>query len=227
MKHINHIFFDLDHTLWDFETNSDIAFQTIFKKHRVNASLEKFLNYYRGINQYYWKLYREERVSKADLRYGRLKDTFNKINVGVDDDLIENLATDYIDVLPNSNLLFEGAHEILEHLQLNYQLHIITNGFNEVQYKKMEKSDLTKYFDTIITSEDAGVKKPNPIIFQYALAQTNAAPKESIMIGDNWEADIMGAKSAGLDVIYCNFNNDSVSENIKSVEHLSEIKRYL
>ncbi len=224
---INHIFFDLDHTLWDFETNSDIAFKTIFQKHKVNASLEKFLNYYRGINQYYWKLYREERVSKADLRYGRLKDTFNKINVAVDDCLIENLASDYIDVLPNSNLLFEGAHDILQHLQHNYQLHIITNGFNEVQYKKIEKSDLTKYFSTIITSEDAGVKKPNPIIFQYALAQTNAAPKESIMIGDNWEADIMGAKKAGLDVIYCNFNNDSVSENIKSVENLSEIKRYL
>jgi len=224
---INHIFFDLDHTLWDFETNSDIAFETIFKKHQVNASLEKFLNYYRSINQYYWKLYREERVSKADLRYGRLKDTFNKINVAVNDDLIENLATDYIDVLPNSNLLFEGAHDILQHLQPNYQLHIITNGFNEVQYKKMEKSDLTKYFSTIITSEDAGVKKPNPIIFQYALTQTNAVPKESIMIGDNWEADIMGAKNAGLDVIYCNFNKDSVSENIKSVENLSEIKRYL
>ena len=224
---INHIFFDLDHTLWDFETNSDIAFKTIFEKHKVKADLDKFLNYYRDINQKYWKLYRDERVSKEDLRYGRLKDTFNKIKFSAGNDLIHDLSVDYIDVLPNSNLLFEGAHEILDHLQPNYQLHIITNGFNEVQYKKMERSDLTKYFSTIITSEDAGVKKPNPIIFQYALDQTNAASKESIMIGDNWEADIMGAKNAGLDVIYCNFNNDSVSESIKSVENLSEIKRYL
>jgi len=224
---INHIFFDLDHTLWDFETNSDIAFETIFRAHKVNVSLELFLNYYRDINQKYWKLYREDNVSKEDLRYGRLKDTFHKINYKANDDLIENLAVDYIDVLPNSNLLFEGAHEILKHLQLNYQLHIITNGFNEVQYLKMEKSDLTKYFKTIITSEDAGVKKPNPIIFEYALDQAKAISSESIMIGDNWEADIMGAKNAGLDVIYCNFNQESVSSTIKSVKNLIELKQYL
>jgi len=227
MNHINHIFFDLDHTLWDFETNSDIAFETIFKEHKVSISLEKFLYYYRDINQKYWKLYREEKVSKEDLRFGRLKDTFNKINYKVNDDLIENLAVDYIDVLPNSNLLFEGAHEILTHLQLNYELHIITNGFNEVQYLKMEKSDLTKYFKTIITSEDAGVKKPNPIIFEYALTQAKAISSESIMIGDNWEADIMGAKNAGLDVIYCNFNQELVSSTIKSVKNLIELKQYL
>ena len=123
--------------------------------------------------------------------------------------------------------MFDGAHEILAHLQSNYQLHIITNGFNEVQYLKMEKSDLTKYFKTIITSEDAGVKKPNPIIFEYALAQADANSHESIMIGDNWEADIMGAKNAGLDVIYCNFNQESVSSTIKSVKNLIELKQYL
>lgn len=224
---INHIFFDLDHTLWDFETNSDIAFKTIFNQHKVNVNLDKFLNYYRGINEYYWKMYREERVSKEDLRYGRLRDTFNKINVKIEDEVINNLSVDYINVLPNSNLLFDGAHDILAHLQPNYELHIITNGFNEVQYKKMDKSDLTKYFKTIITSEDAGVKKPNPIIFKYALEQTKALSNESIMIGDNWEADIMGAKNAGLDVIYCNFNNQPVSSNIKSVKNLIEIKQYL
>lgn len=227
MKHINHIFFDLDHTLWDFETNSDIAFQTIFNKNNVHVNIEKFLNYYRGINQKYWKLYREEKVTKEYLRYGRLKDTFDTINFKVEDEVINNLAIDYIDVLPNSNLLFEGAHEILAHLQPLYELHIITNGFNEVQYKKMQQSDLTKYFKTIITSEDAGVKKPNPIIFKYALEQANAIPSKSIMIGDNWEADIMGAKNAGLDVIYCNFNKESVSESIKSVNNLIEIKKYL
>mgnify|MGYP001030615699 CR=1 FL=1 len=91
----------------------------------------------------------------------------------------------------------------------------------------MEKSDLTKYFKTIITSEDAGVKKPNPIIFEYALKKTKALANESIMIGDNWEADIMGAKDAGLDVIFCNFNKESVSANIKSVKNLIEIKQYL
>ncbi|SNR45761.1 putative hydrolase of the HAD superfamily [Lutibacter agarilyticus] len=224
---INHIFFDLDHTLWDFETNSDIAFRTIFNKNNVHVNIDKFLNYYRNINQKYWKLYREERVSKEALRFGRLKDTFDKINFKIKDEVINNLAVDYIEVLPDSNLLFDGAHDILAHLFPNYELHIITNGFNEVQYKKIEKSDLTKYFKTIITSEDVGVKKPNPIIFEYALEKTNAKSTESVMIGDNWEADIMGAKNAGFDVIYCNFNNESVSESIKSVSNLIEIKNYL
>lgn len=227
MKHIKHIFFDLDHTLWDFETNSNIAFETIFKKHKVKVELQKFLNYYRGINEDYWKLYRDEKISKEELRLGRLKDTFVKLNHKVDIQLIEDLSIGYIDVLPNNNQLFEGTHEILEHLYVNYKLHIITNGFNEVQSKKIKNSGLTKYFDKIITSEDAGVKKPNRVIFEYALDLTNAVSEESVMIGDNWEADIMGAKDAGLDVIFCNFNEQPVSENIKSVTNLVEIKRYL
>ena len=227
MKHIKHIFFDLDHTLWDFETNSNIAFETIFKKHKVKVELQKFLNYYRGINEDYWKLYRDEKISKEELRLGRLKDTFVKLNHKVDIQLIEDLSIGYIDVLPNNNQLFEGTHEILEHLYVNYKLHIITNGFNEVQSKKIKNSGLNKYFDKIITSEDAGVKKPNRVIFEYALDLTNAVSEESVMIGDNWEADIMGAKDAGLDVIFCNFNEQPVSENIKSVTNLVEIKRYL
>lgn len=224
---IKHIFFDLDHTLWDFETNSDIAFEAIFKKHQVNVNIEKFLNYYRSINENYWKLYREEKISKEELRYGRLKDAFSIINYKATDDLINLLAVDYIEVLPNNNQLFEGAHEILNHLKPNYNLHIITNGFNEVQTKKLENSGLKGYFDKIITSEDAGVKKPNPIIFKYALEKTKALINESIMIGDNWEADIMGAKNIGFDVIFCNYNSKPVSESIKSVTKLSELKKYL
>jgi len=224
---IKHIFFDLDHTLWDFETNSDIAFTTIFKKHNVTIDLQKFLNYYRAINQNYWKLYRDEKITKEELRVGRLRDTFVKIKHKFDFELINNLSIDYIAVLPNNNQLFEGTHEILTHLQLNYKLHIITNGFNEVQYKKIENSGLSKYFDKIITSEDAGVKKPNPIIFKYALQIANALPNESIMIGDNWEADIMGAIQHGMDAIYFNSEKNSVGANIKNVHHLLEIKNYL
>ena len=224
---IKHIFFDLDHTLWDFEANSDIAFETIFKKYNVNVSLEKFLNYYRGINENYWKLYRDEKITKEELRYGRLKDAFKIIKYSANDDLINNLADDYIGFLPNSNKLFDGTHEILAYLQPNYKMHIITNGFTDVQYKKMENSGLNTYFDRIITSEEVGVKKPNPIIFQYALEQANATTQESIMIGDNWEADIMGAKNAGLDVIFCNFNAKPVSESIKSISNLFELKLFL
>jgi len=224
---INHIFFDLDHTLWDFETNSNIAFETIFKKYDVGIDLQKFLSYYRGINQNYWRLYRNDKITKEELRVGRLRDTFVKIKHSFDNQLIDNLSIDYIEVLPINNQLFEGAHEILEHLQPKYKLHIITNGFNEVQYKKLDNSGLSKYFDKIITSEDAGVKKPNPIIFKYALQQAQATSKESMMIGDNWEADIMGAIDNGLDAIYFNYEKQSVGENIKSVHQLIELKKYL
>jgi putative hydrolase of the HAD superfamily len=224
---IKHIFFDLDHTLWDFETNSDFAFKTIFKKHKVPVSLDKFLNYYRGINQEYWKLYREDKITKDALRIGRLKDTFTKINVKVSDKLIDDLSVDYIEVLPNYNELFEGALEILDYLKPKYEMHIITNGFNEVQYKKLENSGLSPYFDQIITSEDAGVKKPNPIIFNYALNKAAATSKESIMIGDNYEADVMGAIDNGIDAIYFNVKKEPVSHTIKSINTLLELKKYL
>ena len=227
MNNINHIFFDLDHTLWDFETNSDLAFKSIFQKHKLNIDFQKFANYYRPINQKYWKMYREERVSKEDLRYGRLKETFTKIKFEVSNQTINSLAIDYIDHLPLNNYLFDGTLEILDYLMPNYSMHIITNGFNEVQHEKIKKSGLQKYFSKIITSEEVGVKKPNPIIFNQALKIANAQSKESIMIGDNWEADIMGAKNVGLDVIFCNFSNHPVSENIKSVNNLYEIKKYL
>ena len=224
---IKHIFFDLDHTLWDFETNSDLAFKAIFKKHNVQVDLLKFLNYYRAINENYWKLYREEKVTKEQLRIGRLKDAFEIIKFKSSTELLEVLADDYIAYLPENNYLFEGTHEILAHLKPNFNLHIITNGFSEVQGKKMKNSGLDTYFDKIITSEQVGVKKPNPLIFEFALKEANALASESIMIGDNWEADIMGAQNAGLDVIYCNFDSKPVSEHIKSITNLSELKRYL
>ncbi len=227
MQHIKHIFFDLDHTLWDFETNSEIAFKTIFNRHDIGVDIDNFFNYYKDINQQYWKLYREEKVSKDQLRYGRLKDTFVKINTSVSDTLIDKLAIDYIEVLPLNNYLFDGAFEILDYLFPKYQLHIITNGFNEAQYNKIENSGLNKYFDKIITSEDVGVKKPNPLIFTKALEMVKTNSSESIMIGDNWEADIMGAKNMGFDVIFCNFNKQPVSGSIKSVSNLLEIKHYL
>ena len=227
MNSIKHILFDLDHTLWDFETNSNIAFKTIFKQHNLRFDFQKFLNYYKGINEKYWKLYREEKITKDELRYGRLKDAFVKINYDVEDDLIDKLAIDYIEVLPKNNQLFDGTHEILEYLKPNYKLHIITNGFNEVQYKKINNSGLNSYFDKIITSEEAGVKKPNPLIFKYALDTINATAKETIVIGDNWEADVMGAINNGIDAIYFNYYKKSVAENIKSVHYLLEIKQYL
>lgn len=227
MKDIKHIFFDLDHTLWDFEINSNIAFRTIFNNYKLNVNTEKFLNYYSIINRKYWKLFREDSITKDELRYRRLKETFDTINIVVPDAIINKLSLDYIRVLPMNNFLVDGTIELLNYLQPKYKLHIITNGFTEVQHRKIKNSNLSEYFYEIITSERAGAKKPDPKIFKYALEIAGATPTESLMIGDNWEADIMGAKNMKLSAIYCNFNREPVSERIRTVPNLLDLKKYL
>ncbi|QTD36955.1 HAD-IA family hydrolase [Polaribacter batillariae] len=168
MKQIEHVFFDLDHTLWDFDKNSNLTFQKVFE--------------------------------------------INKIQVNI---------TDF-------NHLLDGAFELLDYLQGKYQLHIITNGFQEVQSKKMINSKIDHYFDKIITSESVGVKKPNPKVFKYALEYANADIEKSIMIGDNLEADVEGALNIGLKAIHCNFNNSSITNpKISTVTSLLELKQYL
>jgi len=225
---VAHIFFDLDHTLWDFEKNSNLAFQKIFSEHRIGVELSDFLEMYRPINKRYWELYQENKVLKKDLKYYRLKDTFDALNHSVSDNLIETIAIKYIDYLPHFNHLFTGATALLEYLKSKYQLHIITNGFEEVQLLKMEKSGLLHYFNQIITSESVGVKKPNPKVFYHALYLANATVENSIMIGDNLEADIQGALNIGLKAIHCNFTKEIVhTQNIISVNSLLEIKEYL
>ena len=123
--------------------------------------------------------------------------------------------------------MFDGTVELLNYLQPKYQLHIITNGFEEAQHKKMASSNIHHYFKTVTNAESAGVKKPNPIIFDYALKLANAQSKESLMIGDNYEADIEGALNVGYDAIFFNYRNDNVTDDIKQIKHLSELKLYL
>ena len=224
---IKHIFFDLDHTLWDFEKNSALAFQQIFKEQQIELNFEEFLEVYKPINFDYWRLYREEKISKEKLRYGRLKDTFDKLNYTISDDLINIISVDYISYLPNYNYLFEGTLELLEYLKDNYHLHIITNGFEEVQDLKLEKSGIKKYFNQIITSESVGVKKPNPKVFEYALLKANAMKENSIMIGDSLEADVYGALDFGIDAIYFNPEEKLNSLDLKTVNSLLEIKNII
>ena len=224
---IEHVFFDLDHTLWDFETNSAKTFQFIFNENKIAVELSEFLKYYIPINHKYWKLYREEQISKPKLRYGRLKETFDALEYTISDVMIHHLSEVYIDNLPNSNTLFEGAIEVLNYLSQKYQLHIITNGFEEVQLKKMRNSEIFHFFDQIITSESVGVKKPNPKIFHHALALANAKLEESIMIGDSLEADILGAQQIGLKTIFFDIHNTAFTNDTLYVNNLLEIKQYL
>lgn len=225
---IEHVFFDLDHTLWDFEKNSAKAFEYIFKKREVNLDLEAFLEVYIPINLKYWRLFRNEQVTKSELRYKRLKEAFDILNYNANDELIDILSEDYINTLSNYNYLFDGAVEILEYLQPKYKLHIITNGFETVQYKKMKNSNLIEFFETITTSECVGVKKPNPLIFEQALKVSNAKPENSIMVGDSLEADINGAKNVGMTPVFFNPDQNEIDKTkIKIINSLTELKQFL
>jgi len=224
---IDHVFFDLDHTLWDFEKNSALAIETIFNKHTINVDLQLFLFHYVPINIKYWEWYRVDKITQLELRLGRLKDTFQLVNYEIDDDKIIFLSEEYIEYLPKFNHLFDGAIEILDYLKPKYNLHIITNGFQEIQDNKLKNSNIDHYFTTITNSEMAGVKKPNPLIFEYAVKEAKASRSNSIMIGDCIDADVNGALNFGMDAILINIDKSKSYDNIKQVSHLLELKKHL
>ena len=224
MKHkIKDIFFDLDHTLWDFDKNSALTYQIVFKKLELDVDLSEFLTFYEAINLQLWRLFREDKISKEELRYKRLKDTFLAINKDVSDILIDQIADDYILHLGKQTHLFEGAIKTLEYLKKYYNLHIITNGFAEVQDNKLKNSKLEGYFEVIVNSETAGVKKPNPIIFEKALALANVKKENSLMIGDSYEADVLGALNFGMDAICFNYHKEKLPVTIKVINKLEEL----
>jgi len=227
IKNITDVFFDLDHTLWDFDKNSALTFKKIFQINNIDIPVDLFLEEYMPINLKYWKLYREEKVTKDALRFGRLNEAFIAVNVSVEMKLIHKLSNDYIEHLSNFNHLFDHTFEILDYLKTRYKLHIITNGFDEVQYQKLSKSNILHYFDTITNSEMAGVKKPNPKIFNHALEKANTNAERSIMIGDSLEADVLGAKRIGMEAIFFDVNNNVLEEDIKQVNNLVSLKHYL
>ncbi|MBD0830710.1 YjjG family noncanonical pyrimidine nucleotidase [Aestuariibaculum sediminum] len=226
-NNITDIFFDLDHTLWDFDRNSELAFEKILTLNGIDVNLKEFLRHYKAINLQYWKLYRDEKVDKALMRFGRLNDTFTALNMQLQTEIIHKLSDDYITYLTDHNYLFDYTIEVLEYLSPRYNLHILSNGFEEVQTKKLKKSNIHHYFKTITNGESVGVKKPNPKIFHYALQQANTKVENSVMIGDGFEADILGALNIGMDVIYFNEFNKTVDMNIKHVNNLKDLLQYL
>ena len=227
MKKYTHLFFDLDHTLWDFEKNSALTFELLFEKHGLDIEIFRFLRFYRPINFGFWKLYREGKVSKDELRYQRLKQSFDAYGIAIDDQIINRLSNDYIRYLSTFVHVVPGTFQLLDYLRVKYRMHIITNGFSEVQQRKMVNSKIRGYFEVVVNSEMAGVKKPNPKIFNLALERAKVAPQNAIMIGDNLEADVIGALKVGLSAIHFNSNNETPHDHAPIVNDLDEIKRYL
>ncbi len=224
---IKHIFFDLDHTLWDFDRNSKLAFQALFHKYRIDLDLTDFLTIYEPINYAYWAKFRVEAVSKIELRRGRLSDSFAQFQLSFSDSELDAMAETYIEELPKNNFLFDGVIQTLEELQPKYRLHIITNGFHGVQHNKLHKSGLIDYFNSVTTSEEVGLKKPNPVIFQKALQKAQAEPQESLMVGDTFEADILGAEAIGMHTLFYNYWSVEVPAEYSIISNIREIKLHL
>lgn len=224
---ITDVFFDLDHTLWDFEKNSELTYKKIFSENKLEIDLVDFFKLYVPYNIELWKLYQEDKISKEDLRYKRLKTIFDQLNIKVNEEMINKLSDDYIENLATFNHLFVDTIEILDYLKPNYKLHIITNGFAEVQLKKLKNSKIDHYFQVIMDSETAGVKKPNAIIFEKALEQANTKPEVSVMIGDSYEADILGAKNIGMHTLFYTSKEDYIKVKSHKINKLKQIKNYL
>ena len=224
---IKNVFFDLDHTLWDFEKNSELSFKKIFTKYTITINFEKFIEAYIPINFKYWKLYRNGEISKEFLRYNRLKEVFNLFDYEIDDRIINNISHDYIEFLPENNKLMDGAIEILEYLKPKYRLFIITNGFREVQDKKLKNSKIKHYFEAIYDSESVGVKKPDPKIFKHALKDSGSKPNESLMVGDNYEADVLGAKKLRINTLHFVAHGEEIHNKNETIFKLIELKSIL
>jgi len=227
MKHYKHLFFDLDRTLWDFETNSDETLREILAKYNLASkgimSLQMFKNVYSGINTMLWSLYLNGEIIKEKLNLQRFNITLEAF--GIYDTLLANsMADDYVEMSPLKTNLFPYAMEMLEYLHGQYKLHIITNGFEEVQFKKLTQTGMNRYFDKVITSEEAGAMKPKEQIFHFALNKASALANESLMIGDEIEIDLLGAKAVGLDQMYVNHQGKTHKESFTfEVQSLAEI----
>lgn len=223
-----HLFFDLDHTLWDFERSSSESLTEVY--HSFNMvdigvnSLDDFITTYLRINYELWAKLERGEIQHAHIRDQRFQMVLNELGIETKADF-RQMEDAYIEILPTKPYLLDGAMDVLNYVQeKGYELHVLTNGFDVVQVKKMQNSGIKHYFTHLITNENAQARKPDPRIFQYALSRATAQNHESIMIGDNWEADILGAKRFGLDTIYYNPAGKRFDESpTYTISHLHEL----
>lgn len=221
-----HLFFDLDRTLWDFDKNSEFALKQIFSDERLQhwvGEFDMFHSIYVEENARLWKLYGNGGLSKEILRYKRFQESL--LHFGLDDiELAKRMGDAYVDLSPRQTQLFPNAKESLHELQsIGFQLHIITNGFAEVQYLKLENCGLIQFFDIIVCSEVIGKNKPDPMIFEHALSEAKALPSCSLMVGDDYYADINGAIQSGMQaLLFDPFDKEPSNFEFK-IKDLSEV----
>lgn len=231
MAKYKNIFFDLDDTLWAFSENSRDTFEEVYLKYNFDAYFNSFEHYYelyQKRNIELWEEYAEGKVTKDELNEQRFYYPLQTVGVS-DRELSKRFSEDFFTIVPTKQKLMPYAKEILEYLRPKYNLYIISNGFRELQSKKMQASGINQYFKRVILSEDIGIMKPYPEIFHFALSATQSELRESIMIGDNWKADITGAKGVGMDQIFYNVEKQKelLLNSTHVITHLSELEKLL
>ncbi|ATL49731.1 noncanonical pyrimidine nucleotidase, YjjG family [Chitinophaga caeni] len=203
-----HIFFDLDHTLWDFETNSKLTLKELYDTHQLTErnipSFEAFYQHYTEHNDRLWDRFRKGFINRNELRTKRFWLTFLDFKIA-DEKLSKTFSDAFLQILPTKTALFDGTTDVLTYLRnKNYDIHLITNGFEETQLLKLRNAGIKDYFTHLVTSETAGSLKPHREIFDYAIAKANTTAGESIMIGDAIDIDVLGARNVGMDQVYFN-----------------------
>ena len=231
LKKYQHIFIDLDRTLWDFDAAAEVAFERIYDKYDLKSrgipSAHEFHEVYHPLNERLWELYRADKITKDYLNRTRFEQPLAHYGIH-DTALADHLSEDYVYWSPRIVRLVPGTMELLNYLKPKYHLHLITNGFQEVQDTKLSLSGMKPFFETLTVSEEVGVKKPNPEIFRYALRKANATAEESLMIGDEMAVDIDGARIVGMDTVLFNPKGETVGgERTFEVKELLEIKEIL
>jgi putative hydrolase of the HAD superfamily len=230
LKAYKHIFFDLDRTLWDFDANSREALTDVFLNHHLDRyfeSPETFINAYHKHNELLWNGYREGNIKKELLRSLRFELTLKEVKID-NHELAKAIGEDYLQLSTVKTILFPYTHEILNYLYEKYPLYILTNGFRETQFSKMKNCDLTKYFRNVFTSETIGYNKPHPKIFHWAMSSVNGRKEECLMIGDDFEVDILGARSCGMDQVFFNPEKLIVKEKTTfEIDSLMDLKNFL
>ncbi len=206
-----HIFFDLDHTLWDFDANARETLQQLHLDLKLSEKgvhdFDLFHTNYLGHNEKLWERYRKGLIKQDELRFKRMLLTLLDFKIG-DEELCKEMSDLFLQLLPTRTILFPDTKEVLQYLvSKGYSLHIITNGFEKTQHSKLQSSNLHIFFKKIITSEGSNSMKPKKEIFEYALSKTGATVAESIMIGDTLDVDIAGAMGVGMDQVHVNFNS--------------------
>ena len=227
---IKHIFFDLDHTIWDFDKNAQETLNELYISHELDelgcGTVEEFINRYTENNHELWRQYHLGNITKETLRSERFNKTF--LQLGIDPEKVPNqFEEDYVRITPTKTNLFSGTEKVLNYLQQKYTLHIISNGFKESTLMKMSVCNLNPYFENVIISEDVGANKPDQRIFEFALGKANASKEESIMIGDSLEADVRGALDFGIKAIYFNPLKAEKPEDIEwEIHQLEELLQH-